>query len=136
MCSYIDVLKDQRIFLILNEINKVFTLRVHKKTCTHTNTEKRAFRTMIADVSRSGERRADSFETMSDVERSGNEGGWEFGNEFGGEEQIPNRLQQWETMFCQDSEYARNLFNLYKVCLLYTSPSPRDRTRSRMPSSA
>ena len=25
---------------------------------------------------------------------------------------------------------------LYKVCLLYTSPSPRDRTRSRMPSSA
>ena len=31
-------------------------------------------------------------------------------------------------------------FNLYKpnviICLLYTSPSPRDRTRSRMPSSA
>ena len=25
---------------------------------------------------------------------------------------------------------------LYKACLLYTSPSPRDRTRSRMPSSA
>ena len=25
---------------------------------------------------------------------------------------------------------------LYYVCLLYTSPSPRDRTRSRMPSSA
>ena len=25
---------------------------------------------------------------------------------------------------------------LGKVCLLYTSPSPRDRTRSRMPSSA
>ena len=25
---------------------------------------------------------------------------------------------------------------LYKTCLLYTSPSPRDRTRSRMPSSA
>ena len=24
----------------------------------------------------------------------------------------------------------------YSVCLLYTSPSPRDRTRSRMPSSA
>ena len=28
---------------------------------------------------------------------------------------------------------AESLFN---VCLLYTSPSPRDRTRSRMPSSA
>ena len=26
--------------------------------------------------------------------------------------------------------------NLHAVCLLYTSPSPRDRTRSRMPSSA
>ena len=25
---------------------------------------------------------------------------------------------------------------LYRFCLLYTSPSPRDRTRSRMPSSA
>ena len=25
---------------------------------------------------------------------------------------------------------------LYFTCLLYTSPSPRDRTRSRMPSSA
>ena len=24
----------------------------------------------------------------------------------------------------------------YRICLLYTSPSPRDRTRSRMPSSA
>ena len=27
-------------------------------------------------------------------------------------------------------------FTLYGDCLLYTSPSPRDRTRSRMPSSA
>ena len=26
--------------------------------------------------------------------------------------------------------------SLYTICLLYTSPSPRDRTRSRMPSSA
>ena len=31
---------------------------------------------------------------------------------------------------CQPSK------NLEKPCLLYTSPSPRDRTRSRMPSSA
>ena len=28
------------------------------------------------------------------------------------------------------------LLNLVHSCLLYTSPSPRDRTRSRMPSSA
>ena len=27
-------------------------------------------------------------------------------------------------------------YDLYTDCLLYTSPSPRDRTRSRMPSSA
>ena len=27
-------------------------------------------------------------------------------------------------------------FLLFSPCLLYTSPSPRDRTRSRMPSSA
>ena len=31
----------------------------------------------------------------------------------------------------------RNMFDrLFLSCLLYTSPSPRDRTRSRMPSSA
>ena len=29
-----------------------------------------------------------------------------------------------------------NQITAYKICLLYTSPSPRDRTRSRMPSSA
>ena len=29
-----------------------------------------------------------------------------------------------------------NFDELYAACLLYTSPSPRDRTRSRMPSSA
>ena len=28
------------------------------------------------------------------------------------------------------------LLTLFRTCLLYTSPSPRDRTRSRMPSSA
>ena len=34
-------------------------------------------------------------------------------------------------------EAARlNEGHLWSVCLLYTSPSPRDRTRSRMPSSA
>ena len=29
-----------------------------------------------------------------------------------------------------------NGISTYRYCLLYTSPSPRDRTRSRMPSSA
>ena len=30
----------------------------------------------------------------------------------------------------------RKFISLLRICLLYTSPSPRDRTRSRMPSSA
>ena len=30
----------------------------------------------------------------------------------------------------------QDLCMLLQICLLYTSPSPRDRTRSRMPSSA
>ena len=29
-----------------------------------------------------------------------------------------------------------NRFNICKICLLYTSPSPRDKRQSRMPSSA
>ena len=33
-------------------------------------------------------------------------------------------------------QYAVQAFEQGVVCLLYTSPSPRDRTRSRMPSSA
>ena len=38
-----------------------------------------------------------------------------------------------------DEEFYTNVEkfkNIIKACLLYTSPSPRDRTRSRMPSSA
>ena len=30
----------------------------------------------------------------------------------------------------------KHIKRLERICLLYTSPSPRDRTRSRMPSSA
>ena len=33
-------------------------------------------------------------------------------------------------------EVGETVKMLYSDCLLYTSPSPRDRTRSRMPSSA
>ena len=35
-----------------------------------------------------------------------------------------------------ETKVHSKLGNLHKICLLYTSPSPRDRTRSRMPSSA
>ena len=34
------------------------------------------------------------------------------------------------------TEYQGKMFYINRGCLLYTSPSPRDRTRSRMPSSA
>ena len=39
------------------------------------------------------------------------------------------------TKYCGD-EKAMELMDQVIHCLLYTSPSPRDRTRSRMPSSA
>ena len=35
-----------------------------------------------------------------------------------------------------ERSYSHGLLALFNLCLLYTSPSPRDRTRSRMPSSA
>ena len=35
-----------------------------------------------------------------------------------------------------DTINIRENVHYYNTCLLYTSPSPRDRTRSRMPSSA
>ena len=36
----------------------------------------------------------------------------------------------------QDLKAAIKAYREVNTCLLYTSPSPRDRTRSRMPSSA
>ena len=43
-------------------------------------------------------------------------------------------VEDWPNGFFDDSnDLTLELFN---ACLLYTSPSPRDRTRSRMPSSA
>ena len=47
---------------------------------------------------------------------------------------IIEKIQKRRTVFkpCRDFIYRAKFYN----CLLYTSPSPRDRTRSRMPSSA
>ena len=42
-------------------------------------------------------------------------------------------------VFAPNEENEGPVYHFYKsdkACLLYTSPSPRDRTRSRMPSSA
>ena len=44
-------------------------------------------------------------------------------------------LVGWE-MIEPDEQYNYFTFKLYLFCLLYTSPSPRDRQKSRMPSSA
>ena len=38
--------------------------------------------------------------------------------------------------FKEFSSKSINVMHVHSGCLLYTSPSPRDRTRSRMPSSA
>ena len=56
-------------------------------------------------------------------------------------EEAINRIDFYNTgvSFSGDGQrmyFTRAKFNNNKICLLYTSPSPRDRTRSRMPSSA
>ena len=39
--------------------------------------------------------------------------------------------------FSKNTEFGQRIVNsLFTLCLLYTSPSPRDRQKSRMPSSA
>ena len=52
----------------------------------------------------------------------------------------PHVLRYWEQEFNQLKPVKRRgnrrYYQHHEVCLLYTSPSPRDRTRSRMPSSA
>ena len=46
------------------------------------------------------------------------------------------RLAAWQLNGTGRSENQPAWLRQYQYCLLYTSPSPRDRTRSRMPSSA
>ena len=52
-------------------------------------------------------------------------------------------LQEWSDLTAAIHEAAGQIYRAVsentadaEACLLYTSPSPRDRTRSRMPSSA
>ena len=44
--------------------------------------------------------------------------------------------EEFTQHFPQSGWVEHNPKDLLSTCLLYTSPSPRDRTRSRMPSSA
>ena len=45
-------------------------------------------------------------------------------------------LRFWPIEGCEIKHIEDFLVNKLKICLLYTSPSPRDRQKSRMPSSA
>ena len=45
-------------------------------------------------------------------------------------------IKSWLLFDLATSLPWKNLLPIFIGCLLYTSPSPRDRTRSRMPSSA
>ena len=54
----------------------------------------------------------------------------------GGEIGVPPRVGGWETVDSWGNPGAPGGKHPAPTCLLYTSPSPRDRTRSRMPSSA
>ena len=44
--------------------------------------------------------------------------------------------EKFDCVFYAAGTHPMNAHNQPMICLLYTSPSPRDRTRSRMPSSA
>ena len=65
--------------------------------------------------------------------------------DFSGVVEWPERIRSMQTNWIGRSEGVEISFDIsdyglaeteIKACLLYTSPSPRDRTRSRMPSSA
>ena len=57
------------------------------------------------------------------------------GNYFVSSDQL-KRIQDNDQIAFQYCDYSGNIDSASNPCLLYTSPSPRDRTRSRMPSSA
>ena len=68
-------------------------------------------------------------------------------DEGAGAEIISEHLGPKAANYIYEDPHIQNLYHLYwgiglykgddnEACLLYTSPSPRDRTRSRMPSSA
>ena len=64
---------------------------------------------------------------------------WQTDNEYGCHDTIISYSQAAASAFriwLKDKYKTVNMLNALWGCLLYTSPSPRDRTRSRMPSSA
>ena len=60
-------------------------------------------------------------------------------HKFEGLQEFSEKLNIDETwsVYCYEANpFTYEKAQEYRDCLLYTSPSPRDRTRSRMPSSA
>ena len=49
---------------------------------------------------------------------------------------VAYRLKEADKVLKASADYLSSAFDKYKSCLLYTSPSPRDLSTSRMPSSA
>ena len=50
--------------------------------------------------------------------------------------EISKNIEIFTNLYQEINTHYVDDLNPSKICLLYTSPSPRDRTRSRMPSSA
>ena len=53
-----------------------------------------------------------------------------------GEATIPTILTLHEVLKIKEQDFLSAVQGTFKFCLLYTSPSPRDKRQSRMPSSA
>ena len=53
-----------------------------------------------------------------------------------GDYQYQQLSKMRDTLGESDDGKSGEKYSIHNTCLLYTSPSPRDRTRSRMPSSA
>ena len=61
----------------------------------------------------------------------------EAGNDYSNEESIPENIYYGHGNLDLPASYDSDPHNWsYRGCLLYTSPSPRDKRQSRMPSSA
>ena len=50
--------------------------------------------------------------------------------------EFEKKIRTTKKIYFSEFEVEERFSPLLQICLLYTSPSPRDRTRSRMPSSA
>ena len=55
---------------------------------------------------------------------------------FTGQKVAIKILDKWKIDDVNDIERVAREIHILRICLLYTSPSPRDATLSRMPSSA